>query len=127
MQLVDKGSRGPWLNFDNFALDDASIKEVVDRYISYGFKVEAEGTDFFTQKFQSSDIILIHPHPLMLFNELTHTSHFQCKVVVVLHIWQGYPPYRNFLKGGHLPNFCTNIKVAQIDLRQVPLLQPSHD
>ena len=22
MQLVDKGSRGPWLNFDDFSLDD---------------------------------------------------------------------------------------------------------
>ena len=28
MQLVDRGSRGHWLNFDNFALDDASVKEV---------------------------------------------------------------------------------------------------
>ena len=70
MQLVDKGSRGPWLNFDDFALYDASVKEVlsrginlegfasfhnkvVDRYFSYGFQVEAEGTDFFTQKSSS--------------------------------------------------------------------------
>ena len=90
---------------------------MVDIFISYGFQVEAEGTDFFTQKFQSSDTILIHPHPLMLYDALTHVSHFKCKVVVVLHIWQGYPPYRNFLKGGHLPNFCTNIKVAQIDFK----------
>ena len=68
MQLVDKGSRGPWLNFNNFALDDASIKEVlsrgieldgftsfhnkvVDRFISYGFQVEAEGTDFSLNSF----------------------------------------------------------------------------
>ena len=29
MQLVDRGSRGPWLVFDDFALDDASIKEVL--------------------------------------------------------------------------------------------------
>ena len=110
------------MNFDNFALDDASIKEVmsrgvnldgftsfhnkvVDRYISYRFQVEAEGNE-------ETD-----PHPLMLFDALTHASHFKCKVVVVLHIWQGYPPYRNFLKGGHLPNFCTNIKVAQIDFK----------
>ena len=113
MQLVDRGSRGPWLNFDNFALDDASVKEVlsrgvnldgfasfhhkaVERYLSYGFQIEAEWTDFFTQKFKSSDIILIHPHPLMLFDALTHASHFKCKVVVVLHIWQGYPPTETF-------------------------------
>ena len=25
MQIVDKGSRGPWLDFDNFSLDDATI------------------------------------------------------------------------------------------------------
>ena len=31
MQLVDKGSRGPWLNFDDFSLDDASIQEVLAR------------------------------------------------------------------------------------------------
>ena len=59
MQLVDRGSRGPWLNFDDFNLDDASVKEVlsrgvnldnftsfynkvVDRYFSYGFQIEAE-------------------------------------------------------------------------------------
>ena len=82
MQLVDTGSRSPWLNFDDFALDDTSTKEVlsrginldgfasfhnkvVNRYFSYGFQVEAEGTDFFTQKFKSSDAILIHPYPLM--------------------------------------------------------------
>ena len=29
MQIVDKGSRGPWLDFDNFSLDDASIQEVL--------------------------------------------------------------------------------------------------
>ena len=29
MQLVDRGSRGPWLDFDNFSLDDASIQEVL--------------------------------------------------------------------------------------------------
>ena len=134
MQLVDRGSRGPWLNFDDFALDDASIKEVlsrgvnldgfasfhnkvVNRYFSYGFQIEAEGTDFFTQKFSSTDIILIHPHPLMLYNALTHASHYKCEVVVVMHLWQGYPPYRNFLRGGHLPTFCKNIKLAQIDFK----------
>ena len=26
MKLVDRGSRGPWLDFDDFALDSASIK-----------------------------------------------------------------------------------------------------
>ena len=63
MQLVDKGSRGPWLDFDDFLLDDLTIakvlsrginldgfasfhNKVVDRYISLGFQVEAIGTDF---------------------------------------------------------------------------------
>ena len=89
MQLVDRGSRGPWLDFDDFALDDASIKEVlsgginldgftsfhnkvVNRYFSSGFQIEAEGTDFFTQKFSSTDVILIHCHPLMHYGALTH-------------------------------------------------------
>ena len=56
MLLVDKGSRGPWLDFDVFSLDDASIQEVlsrginldgfasfhnkvVNRYISYRFQI----------------------------------------------------------------------------------------
>ena len=122
------------MNFDNFSLDDASIQKVlsrginldgftsfhnkvVDRYISCGFQVEAEGTDFFTQKFKSTDTILVHPHPLMLYNALTHASHYKCKVVVVMHLWKGYPPYRNFLRGGHLPNFCNNIQVVQINFK----------
>ena len=63
MQLVDKGSRGPWLDFYDFSLEDLTItkvlsrginldgfasfhNKVVDRYISYGFQVEAEGTNF---------------------------------------------------------------------------------
>ena len=38
MQLVNKGSRGPWLHFDNFFPDDASIQEVLARGINlYGF------------------------------------------------------------------------------------------
>ena len=106
MVLVDKGRRGPWLNFDDFSLDAQSISEVllqgvnldglasyhnrvVSRYFSLGFQIEAEGTDFFTQKFSSSDVILIHCHPLMLYDALTHASHFKCKVVVVMHLWQG--------------------------------------
>ena len=126
MQLVDKGSRGPWLNFDDFSLDDITIQKVlsrgvnldgfaffynkvVDRYISFGFQVEAVGTDFFTQKFQSTDIILIHPHPLKLYDALTHTSQFKCKVVVVMHIWKGYPPYRNLLRGGIFRPFVTTL------------------
>ena len=28
IQLVDKGSRGPWLDFDDFVLDSASLKEI---------------------------------------------------------------------------------------------------
>ena len=103
MQLVDRGSRGPWLDFDNFSVDEASIQEVlsrginldgfasfhnkiVDRYISFGFQIEAEGTNVFAQKFVASNIILIHPHPLMLYNAVTHASQFKCKVVVVMHL-----------------------------------------
>ena len=106
MQLVDKGSRGPWLDFNDFSLDDTTIQmvlsrginldgfasfhnRVVDRYISCGFQIEALATNFFTQKFKSTDIILIHPHPLMLFNALTHASQFKCKVVVVMYLWMG--------------------------------------
>ena len=90
------------MNFDDFALDDTSIKEVlsrgvnldsftsfhnkvVNRYFSYRF--EAEGTDFFTQKFKSTNIILIHQHPLMLYNVLTHASYYnKCEVVVAMHL-----------------------------------------
>ena len=60
--------------------------KVVNRYLSFGFQIEAEGTDFFTQKFSSTDVILIHWHPLMLYDALTHASHFMCKVVVVMHL-----------------------------------------
>ena len=35
MQLVDRGSRGPWLNFDDFALDDGSVKEVLSRGVTW--------------------------------------------------------------------------------------------
>ena len=55
MMIVDKGSRGPWLDFDDFSLDSETIKEVksqginldgfasfhnkvVDRFISLGFQ-----------------------------------------------------------------------------------------
>ena len=58
MQLVDKGSRGPWLDFDDFSMDADAIMEVksrcvnidsfasfhnkvVDRFISFGFQVES--------------------------------------------------------------------------------------
>ena len=89
----------------------------VTRYFTYGFQIEAEGTDFFTQKLCSSDVILIHCHSLMLYDVLTPASNFKCKVVVVLHLWQGYPPYRNFLRGGHLPYFCENIKLTRINFK----------
>ena len=63
MVLVDKGSRGPWLDFDDFALDDNSISavrswrinldgfvsyhnKVVPKYYSLGFQIEAEGLNF---------------------------------------------------------------------------------
>ena len=120
MRLVDKGSRGPWPDFDDFSLDVDTVKEiksrnvnldgfasynnrVVERFISAGFQVEAEGTNFFTRKFVKTDIVLIHPHPLMLFNAILHISQFNCRAVVVMHLWPGYPPYRNLLMGGHLP------------------------
>ena len=134
MQLVDMGSRGPWPDFDDFSLDCDTVREVksrninldgfasynncvVDRYISAGFQVEAVGTNFFTMKFTRSDVVLIHPHPCMLFNALRHICQFNCRAVVVMHLWPGYPPYRNFLLGGHLPSFCYNIKVVKIDFR----------
>ena len=67
MILVDKGSRGPWLDFDDFSLDSETIREVksrgvnldafasfhnkvVDRYFSLGFQVKNSGTNFFAQK-----------------------------------------------------------------------------
>ena len=53
----------------------------------------------------------------MLFNALTHASQFKCKVVVVMHLWIGYTPYRNLLRGGHLPKFCDNIQVVHIDFK----------
>ena len=130
MCLVDLGSRGPWLDFDDFCLDDDSVREVkshsvnldgfasytncvVTRFISAGFQVEAEGTNFFTRKFVSSDVVLFHPHPLMLFNAIQHISQFNCRVVVVMHLWIGYPPYRNFLLGGHLTIFLLQHQGSQ--------------
>ena len=106
IQLVDKGSIGFWLDFDDFALDAPSIKKVlsqginlhsfasfhnkvVNRYFSSGFQIEAEGTDFFIQKFSSTDVILIHCHPIMPFDVLTHAFHFRCEVVVIMALWQG--------------------------------------
>ena len=129
MQIVDLGSRGPWPDFDDFRLDQETVKlvrsrginldgfasffnKVVPRYISAGFQVEAIGTNFFTQEFLTTDKILIHPHPKGVWDALTHASNFQCEVVVVLHLWQGYPPYRNLLRGGHLPSFCLNRKIV---------------
>ena len=123
MQLVDKGSRGPWLDFDDISLDADTIKEiksqnvnldgfasfhnkVVDRFYSLNFQVKSEGTNFFAQKFTKTDVILIHPHPLMLFDAIHHASQFNCKAVIVMHFWAGYPPYVNFLLRGHLPIFC---------------------
>ena len=129
LQIVDLGSRGPWTDFDDFRLDQETVtlvrsrgvnldgfasfsNKVVPRYISVGFQVEAIGTNFFTQEFLTTDKILIHPHPKWLWDALTHASNFQCEVVAVLHLWQGYPPYRNFLRGGHLPSFCLNRKIV---------------
>ena len=131
MVIVDKGSRGPWLDFDDFSLDAEAIREVksrginldsfasfhnkvVDRFFSLGFQVESSGMNFFTQKFTPCDVVLIHSHPLMLFDALLHASYFKCKVVVVMHLWAGYPPYKNLLLRGHLPSFCENVKVTKI-------------
>ena len=74
--------------------------------------MEAESLNFFTQQFKPSDIILIHPNPKWLWDALTHASNFHCEVVVVFHLWPGYPPYRDFLRGGHLPSFCLNKKLV---------------
>ena len=76
--------------------------KAVNRNFSYGFQIEAEGTDFFTQKFSSTNVILIHCHLFMLFDALTHASHFKCEVVVIMHLWQGYPPLQKFLEGRSL-------------------------
>ena len=91
--------------------------KVVDRYISLGFQVESEGMNFFTQSFVPSDTILIHSHPIMLYDALLHSRFFKCRVVVVMHLWAGYPPYRNLLSGGHLPTFCENLKLCKIDFK----------
>ena len=126
MQIVDRGSRGPWLDFDDFSLDSETISEVksrgvnldgfasfhnkvVNRYFSLGFQVENSGTNFFMQRFVPSDTILIHTHPLMFYNALLHASYFKCKVVAVMHLWAGYPPYRNFFQGGNPPSFFVKI------------------
>ena len=47
----------------------------------------------------------------------SHASQFNCDAVVVMHLWAGYPPYRNFLQGGHLPSFCTNRKLVQVNFK----------
>ena len=53
----------------------------------------------------------------MLYDAVTHASQLKCEVVVVMTLWVGYPPYRNFLRGGHLPNSCTNRKLTHISFR----------
>ena len=54
---------------------------VVDSYISLGVQIEAIGT-IFAERFVNSNIILIHPHPIMPFDALIHVSQFNCKVMV---------------------------------------------
>ena len=53
----------------------------------------------------------------MLFNALLHASRFNCRCVVLMHIWPGYIYYQNFLKGGHIPSFCQDIKVVDINFK----------
>ena len=89
----------------------------MDRFISLNFLVESEGINFFTKKFTPSDTVLIHPHPIMLYDALLHTSYSKCKAVIVMHLWAGYHPYKSFLKGGHLPSFCTDRKVTRINFK----------
>ena len=116
MQLVDRGSRGPWPIYDDFTVDPKTKKLLVDRginldgfasfhnslcsrFYSLGFQVESAGTDFFLQRLSPSDVVLLHLHPCVLFNALLHASRFKCRCVVLMHIWVGYPPYRNLLRG----------------------------
>ena len=79
-----------------------------------GFSIKG----FFTQKFTFTDNPLINPHPVMLYDELLHASQFNCKSLVVMHLWAGYPPYKKkLLLGGHLPSFCKNSKTVMINLK----------
>ena len=102
MQIVDIGCRGP--DFDDFRLDLDTVKEVrsrgvnldgfasihnrvIDRCISVGFQVEVKDTNLFTRKFVDTDKIILHPHPNMLWDALSHASNFRCEVVAVMHLW----------------------------------------
>ena len=53
----------------------------------------------------------------MLYDVFTHASNFKCEVVIVMHFWYCYSPYRTFLRGGHLPDFCENIKMTRMDFK----------
>ena len=60
----------------------------------------------------------------MLYDALAHASQFKCKVVVVMHLWKGYPPYRNFLRGVTFLNSVITLKWFKSILRHVPLHLP---
>ena len=134
MQLVDSGSRGPWPVLDDFTVDPNTAQCLISRginldgfasfdnklcarYFSRGFQVEAAGVNFFTQRLLPSDVVLIHPHPSVLFDALLHASRFQCSCVVLMHIWPGYVHYRNLLCGGHLPSFCQNLTLVDVSFK----------
>ena len=93
MQLVDLGSRGPWLDYDNFTVDKWTAKllcncginldafasfhnRLCDRYFSLGFQLESSSTNYFAQHLIPSDIVLLHLYPSILYNALLHASSF---------------------------------------------------
>ena len=52
-----------------------------------------------------------------MFNALLHASRFQCRCVVLMHIWPGYIYYQNFLKGGHILSFCQNVTKVDVNFK----------
>ncbi len=126
---MDKGSRGPWHNHDDFCLDFHSAQLVIERgitldafasfrnklcekYYSRGFEIEAAGQDFFQQQFSSLEVVLLHPHPRMLIPALRHAAKFGIQAVVVFHIWHMLNSTFMLLKGGHLPAAATEVVVC---------------
>ena len=73
------------------------------------FQVESSGTNFFAQCILPNEVVLLHQHPLELFDEIFHGPHFRCKCVVLMHFRPGYCPYRGLIRGGHFDSLCLNI------------------